>query len=329
MSGYKMGSGGPSWNGAPMVGGTMNIFGNVWYVAVHSGSGASDGNRGCDSAKPFSTMAKAIATASAGDTIILGAGTHSIDTSASAMVPKADMQFVAAVPPMGGKPSTIITGDADDLAAMCTIDVDGVGFHGIEFLLVAGATTAVDLFDVAQTTAVNGLVFRDCWFNLNSCDHATAIMRALAIDDATNATTGMVIKNCRFIGGDATTTEAQYIVVGVGGIPDALIEDNVFALESADGTTEGIHFIDPAAAGKSYAMTIRNNDFIGAKDGGGDSVGIVFASAMTDNEILGCIRTNYFPGCADAAITTDESSESCVNNYVPDGSGGALIDVVA
>jgi len=306
---------------------TGNPFGNNWFVAT---SGGSDGNKGTSTKRPFATIQQALDVAAAGDNVILSPGTHTIDTGTDgAMIPLADMNFIAAIPPMGGKPSTIITADADDLAAMVTIDVDGVGFHGIEFLLVAGGTTAVDLFDIAQTTAVNGLVFKDCWFNLNSVDHATAIMRALAIDDATNATTGLVVKNCRFIGGDATTTEAEYIVVGVGGIPDALIEDNIFVLESADGDAVGISFGDPGTSGKSYAMTIRNNDFIGAKDGGGDSVGIKFASAMTDNEILGCIRTNYFPGCSDNAITTDESSESCVNNYIPDASGGALIDVIA
>jgi hypothetical protein len=117
--------------------------------------------------------------------------------------------------------------------------------------------------------------------------------------------------------------------VGIGGIPYALIENNVFCIESADGDSIGINFVDPGSANKCYGMTIRNNDFIGAADAGADTVGIVFAAAMTDNEILGSIRNNYFPGCSANAITTDESSKSCVNNYVNDAAGGALVDVVA
>ena len=206
-----------------------NPFGETRYVAA---SGGSDGNVGKNASRPLATIAKAISLSAAGDNVILGPGTHSVDCSVSPLVPLADMQFFAAIPPYGGKPTTIITADADDTANLVTVDVDGTGWHGIEFLLVAGGTTAVDLFDVAQTTAVNGLTFTDCWFNLNSVDHATAIMRAIAVDDGTNATTGMVIKNCRFLGGDATTTEAEYIVSGVGGIPDALIEGNVFLLQS-------------------------------------------------------------------------------------------------
>jgi len=309
--------------GVPVTCG-LNPFGNTWFVAV---SGGTDGsNHGGDRDNPFATITHAISRGSAGDTIVLGPGTHSVDCSVSPLVPLADMQFVAAIPPMGGMPSTIITADADDTANLVTIDVDGTGWHGIKFLLVAGATTAVDLFDVAQTTAVNGLVFRDCWFDLNSVDHATAIMRAIALDDGTNATTGLVIKNCRFLGGDATTTEAEYIVTGVGGFPDALIEDNVFCLESSDGDAVGIHIADPGATGKNYAFVIRNNDFIGAIDGAADSVAVKM-DGFTELEVLGIIRTNYFAYCAAASVTFDMMPEGIINNYYGDNdTGGTLVD---
>ena len=300
-----------------------NPFGETRYVAA---SGGDDGNQGKNASRPLATIAKAISLSAAGDNVILGPGTHSVDCSVSPLVPLADMQFIAAIPPMGGMPSTVITADADDTANLVTLDVDGTGWHGIKFLLVAGALTAVDLFDVAQTTAVNGLVFTDCWFDLNSVDHATAIMRAIAVDDATNATTGMVIRNCRFLGGDATTTEAEYIVTGVGGIPDALIEDNVFCLESIDGNAVGIHIADPGATGKNYAFVIRNNDFIGAIDGAADSVGIKM-DGFTELEVLGMIRTNYFAYCTAAAVTFDMMPQGIINNYYGDNdTGGTLVD---
>lgn len=306
------------------AGGGMNPFGTTWFVDYTNGS---DGNLGTKADSPFKTIANAISQGSAGDNIILARGTHSVDVSSAALVPKADMTFMAAVPPVGGKPSTIITHDADDSANLVEIDVDGVSFHGIEFKIVAGGTTAINLFDIAQTTAVNGLVFRDCWFNLNSVDKNGAVTTAMLIDDATNATTGMVIKNCRFTGGDATTGTFVYLQIGVGGIPAALIEDNVFELESADADGYALNFADPGASGKSYAFVVRNNDFIGPKDAGADAVAIQFTDAMTEGEIVAIVRTNYFAYCAAPPVDEDEMNKGFVRNYVgDDDTGGTLVD---
>ena len=300
----------------------INPLGSVWYVAA---SGGNDSSAGTDPTEPLATIAQAISNASAGDTIVLGPGTHSVDVSAAALIPKADLKFVAAIPPHGGKPSTIITHDADDGADLITVDVDGVVYEGIEFLMVAGGTTAIRLLSLAQTTAINGIVFRDCWFNLNSVDAAN--VKAIAADDATNAVTGLVLKNCRFIGGDATTNQAVYVNVGVGGIPNALIEDNIFILESADGDAKALLFGDPGAAAKCYGMVIRNNDFIGPSDGGGDAVPIEFNAGMTEDEIVGIIRTNYFAECSATPITQDKVNGSLARNYVgDDATGGTLVD---
>ena len=310
---------GVSSMGIPLTG-SVNPFGNVWFVAV---TGGSDGNSGSDADHAFATIAYAISSGVAGDTIVLGPGTHSVDVSTAALVPKADMQFVAAIPPMGGKPSTIITHDADDGATLITVDVDGVGFHGIEFLMVAGGTTAITLIDVSQTTAVSGLVFKDCWFNLNSVDAAG--VQALGLDDGTNATTGLVVKDCRFLGGDATTNQSAYMIIGVGGIPKALVEGNTFELESIDGDFAGLQFNDPGAL-TSYAVVIRNNDFIGDDGGGEDNEGITIAAASEDTEFVGIIRSNYFGGASANPITKDQGSASQLENYRADGSGGAIFD---
>lgn len=311
------------YGGNPVAGSGVNPFADTYFVAA---SGGDDTQTGKNAKKPLSTIAKAISLGSAGDTIVLSPGTHSVDVSVAALIPKADMQFVAAIPPFGGKPSTIITHDADDGAVLVTVDVDGTGWHGIEFLMVAGATTAVDLFDVSQTTAVNGLAFTDCWFNLNSVDHATAIVRAIALDDGTNATTGLVIRNCRFLGGDATTTESEYIVSGVGGFPDGLIEDCVFLMQSDDADAVGINMADAGAGDKNYGIVIRNNDFIGAMDGNADSVGIKFGG-MTELEMVFMIRTNYFAYCTAQCITFDKMPEGIIQNYYGDNdTGGTLVD---
>ena len=137
-----------SWTSARnSVPGGINPLGSVYYVAASGGSDSATGN-GLDPNEPLATIAAAISNGSVGDTIVLGPGTHSVDVSAAALAPKADQRFVAAIAPHGGKPSTIITHDADDGANLVAIDVDGVVFEGIEFLMVAGGSTALVLIDI-------------------------------------------------------------------------------------------------------------------------------------------------------------------------------------
>jgi len=300
--------------------------GKVVYVDGTNGSATGSGLTP-DSA--VTTLALGLAASAANDIISIAPGTYTVDISTNPIIPLANQTWMAGTPGYGGFPNVKIIADADDTAvSLFAIDVSGVAFKDLWFQMKTAAATHVTLIDAAQTTAVNGLAFIDCWFDLNDQDDAG--LKGLAFNDATNAITGLVIRGCRFIGNDATTTAAvPYIDIGIGGIPYALIEDSVFCLESIDGDCIGINFVDPEGANKCYGMVIRNNDFIGAQDAGADTVGIVFAAAMTDNEILGSIRGNFFPGCSANAITTDETSKSCVNNYVNDTAGGALVDTVA
>ena len=300
-----------------------NPFGVTWYVAA---SGGNDSFSGKSPTEAFATIAAAITAGSAGDVFILGPGTHSVDVSTAALVPLADMHFKGAIPTNGGKPSTIITHDADDGADLCTVDVDGVVFEDVEFLLVAGGTTALRTMAVSQTTAVTGLTFKNCWFNLNSVDAASVI--ALAVNDATNATTGLVVTGCRFTGGDGTTGQISYIQIGIGGLLKSVIERNVFELESADADCYGVDFLDnAAAANKGYATVIRDNDFFGPLDAGCDGIGIFIAAALTELEILAMARTNYFAFCNAPPITIDKMNKGFVWNYVgDDATGGTLVD---
>ena len=307
------------------VPGGINPLGSVYYVAASGGNDSATGN-GLDPNEPLATIAQAITNSSAGDTIVLGPGTHSVDVSAAALSPKANTRFVTAVAPKGGKPTTIITHDADDGADLVLLDVDGVVFEGIEFLLVAGGTTALRTVAISQTTAVVGAHFIDCWFDLNDVNVSNIF--AIAINDATNATTGVVIKNCRFHGGSGTVGQVSYIQIGVGGLLQSLIEDCVFELESADADCYGLDFLDnAAAANKSYANIIRRNSFIGPLDAGEDGVGIFFAAAMTELEILSLVSENYFAYCSVTPITIDKMNKGIVQNYVGDNAtGGTVVD---
>jgi hypothetical protein len=254
-------SNGVSSLGIPFDSG-INPFGTTYFVRA---SGGSDNNDGLNSDSAFATIQQAIDTYAAGDTVILSPGTHSVDVSTAAIVPLADTQFRAAIPPMGGLPSTVITHDVDDADNLVEIDVDGVGFYGIKFLIITGSTTAVNLIDIAQGTAVNGLTFEDCWFDLNDVDLTGNVTTAMLLDDASLVTTGLVVRNCRFIGGDAQTGTAQYVVSATGGIDDALFERNIFILESGDNDCVGINLGDPTTTLSNYGFIIRDNDFIGPK----------------------------------------------------------------
>ena len=297
-----------------------NPFGTTWFVDSALGV---DTNPGKTPAGCVLTVARAITLSAAGDTIVLSPGTHSVDVSAAALAPKADTRIVGAIPSYGGMPSTVLTHDADDGADLVLIDVDGVVFEDIKFLLIAGGSTALRTMAVAQTTAVNGLAFRNCWFDVNSVDAAGVL--AIAANDATNATIGMSVSGCRFIGGDGTTGQISYIQIGAGGTPDLLVEDNVFVLESADADCYGVDFLDPVGTGKSYAFVIRNNDFIGPTDAGEDGLGVFIASATTETELIGIIRTNYFAYCALDAVTQDEAAKAFVRNYVGENTAGGAI----
>ena len=300
-----------------------NIFGDTWYVDVTNGN---NNNQGQDPKSAFATLAQARSSSAAGDTIVIAPGTYPIDVSAASLAPKANQKWMAANPARGGATSVIIVADADDSAnAPVAVDVNNVHFEGIEFKLVAGGTTALFCLDTAQTSAVRGLSFDDCWFNLNSVDAAGVI--ACRFNDATNAITGLSLKRCRFVGGDGTTGQVSYIQIGVGGLPDGRIEQNTFVLESADGDCYGLDFLDPGATAKSYALVVKNNDFVGPKDAGADGVGIFFAAAMTETEIVALIHDNHFAYCSATPITIDKINKGVVRNYVGDNAaGGTLVD---
>lgn len=299
-----------------------NVFGKTVHLDVTNGNAS---NKGTGPRDAVLTIKQALALSAVWDELLFAPGTYPVDVGDASVKPLAFQTWRAAVPSYGGAPSVIIVADADDnVATPVVIDVDGVIFDGIEFKLVAGGTTALYCIDISQTTAVRGVTFLNCWINLNGVD---AVVIGIRLNDATNATTGLVMLNCRLIGATATTNIATLIQVGIGGIPDALIEQNIFVVQSNDGDALAFDFLDPGAAVKSYAMSIRNNDFIGPSDGGGDGVPFKFAAAMTEDEIVGIIRTNYFSNCTTAPITIDKVNNNIVRNYIgDDATGGTLVD---
>ena len=298
-----------------------NPFGTTWFVDATNGSDDNTGRREDDA---FATIAKFISSAAAGDKVVLSPEDHSVDVSVAALIPKARMQFIGAIPAYGGMPSTIISVDADDGDDMITIDVDGVYFKDIMFQHFLNAGTAVRLFDIAQTTAVNGLVFIDCWFDMNSADVTGGT--ALNLDDATNIVTGLVLRNCHFVGGDATSAVNLYIDIGVAGLKQSLIEHCVFCCEGTDDDYAAISFADPAGTGKNYGTVIRYNSFIGPVDGAVTLVPILTPAGSTSEYPMQW-HSNFFSYCTVNPIPVDQMDQALVRNYVGDlGVGGTIVD---
>ncbi len=305
------------------VPGGINPFGSVYYVAASGGSDSATGG-GLDPNEPMATIAATITAGAAGDTIVLGPGDHSVNVSSAALIPKADMRFVGAIAPHGGLPSTIISVDADDGNDMITVDVDGVVFENIMFQHFVNAGTAIRLVDVSATTAVSGLTFVDCWFDMNSADVSGGT--ALNIDHASNVVTGLVLKNCHFVGGDATSNVNLYIDIGVGGIKQSLIEHCVFCCESTDDDYAAISFADASGAAISYGTVIRYNSFIGPTDGAVTLVPIL-TPAGSSGEYPMQWHSNFFSYCTVNPLPVDQLDQGMVNNYVGDlTAGGTLVD---
>ena len=276
----------------------------AWFV---DGTNGNDSNIG-DQDSPFASIAAAITSSAAtrGDVVVIAPGTYTIT---SALVPLANMSFIAGLQNNPRRPSVTITGNIADLVQ---IDVAGTHWEGIEFK--ASGATADNLVDIADGANVAGVSFVNCVFH--GGDKTSVV--GIQADDATYAVTDMVVKGCLFR--DLTGT---HIDIGVLGMAYSYIGHNQFAIDVASGTAIALADTSAFATGKGYV--IEENVFTGV-DSTADEVGITIAG--TENTTgAGIIRNNHFAYLAAAAITIDKLSLSEVQNYYGDASvGGILVD---
>lgn len=287
-----------------------NPFGTVYYV---DGTNGSDSNTGKDPTDAFATIEAADAVASAFDTIVIAPGTYTVAAASSPITPVANLHYKAAVPPMGGKPTVIWTGaDSGSLTELVEVNVDNVIFEGI--LFQADDANLAQLINLADTANCAGIKFIDCWFDAN----ALATVDGIAAEDASFVASGVVVKGCRFLEGCVSGIE-----VGVLGLPDWVIEDNVFRM---NGGEDAITMADVTAFSVGAGFVIRRNIFIGPEDGGGDAEGIVIAGG--DDIALGAIFQNFFVDLA-TTITQDQHDENVGQNWVGGTTGAAVVDPTA
>ena len=286
-----------------------NVFGSTWYVDGTNGNDSSDG---LDPNSALATLGAARTASSAGDIIVVAPGTYTQTAAAEPLTPKANQQWIAAVANYGAKPTVIVEGTAE--TDVVDIEVDGVIFSG--FCFQADHNDVARLVKVADTVAVTGLTFLDCWFDGNS----KTTVNGISAIDATYALEALYAYRCRFTQCDIG------ISIGVQGFADSMVEECIFDMQDAGGGDIGIQLADTSALATGYGFLIRRNDFLGAIDAGADSVGIVIGGTE-DTTAIGVIRNNFFAYCGASAITVDKISKSQINNYYGDaGTGGTLVD---
>ena len=286
-----------------------SVFGTTWYVDTTNGN---DTNTGKDPNDAFKTLDKAKTSSAAGDTIVIAPGTYTQTAAEEPLTPLKNQHWVAAVPGRGGRPTVIITGTAE--AVVVDLAVDGVFFEGIHFQADDNAVT--ELVRIGEGAAVTGGGFIDCMFDGN----AKTTVNGLSIDHASQAWTGGVVRGCRFVNCDVG------IDVGVSGIPECVIEDNIFDMQDAGGGDVGIALADTTAAATGYGFWIRYNLFIGPPDAGKDAVGITVAGTE-DTTGFGGISDNIFSYTGTSPVTIDKIGFSTVRNVYGDATGGLQVDV--
>jgi hypothetical protein len=282
----------------------ISPFAKLYYV---DGTNGSDGYTGTKPSRAFLTIAKAITmtVAARGDTVIIAPGTY----TEAVLNPKSYTIFRAGLF-SARRPSVIIT---SNIADMVTVDVDGVQFHGIEFL--AAGNTTDNLINVGSVAAVDGCLINGCVFN--GADKTTVV--GIKIAHATIASLRLVVVNSLFR--DLTGT---HISVGVMGFAYSYIGFNQFAIDVNSGTAINLADTTTFAIGKGYV--IEHNTFTGF-DATADEVGITIAGTANTTG-AGIIRNNYFAYLASGAgaITVDKLELSLVNNYIGHTTtGGSLV----
>ncbi len=157
-----------------------NAFGSTIYVDTTNGN---DSNSGLDPKSAFATLDAAQTLSAAGDIIVIAPGTYTQTAAEQPLTPKANTHWLAAIPNGRAAPNVIIEGTAE--ATVVSVEVNGVIFEGIEFQADNAAVTR--LVSVADTVAVAGLTFKDCWFDAAG----VATVDGIEAVDGTFGVTGM------------------------------------------------------------------------------------------------------------------------------------------
>lgn len=212
--------------------------GNYWFVDSVNGS---NGNSGLKPERAVATIAKAIALAAAGDTIVALPGhTEAVTAAGTIAVSKAGLTIVSAG---FGRRRAVIT-YTTAVGASVNVTAANVSFIGVVF-----AAIGFDNITAAVNVSAADCAFIDCEFELANATNQAAlgILTTAAADR-------LVVKNCFFHGSADAGTATAIRIVGGNAIR---VEDNRFI----GNYTTTLGAIDNATTACTNAQVVRNTIF--------------------------------------------------------------------
>lgn len=241
---YDFGSGGPFWNGIPMIGGfpLASTQGKVWHVKPYSGS---DGNSGKAPNKAFKTLSKALssATADKNDVVLLYAESNTAASTFDFLAAATDWNKdgvhligVCAAPFIGSRAGIRNSTSVLTIEDLFTVSADNCLIANISIFMGDCASTATS----PRAMVVSGMRNRIVNCQISGIGHDnmdSAGARSLAVTGAEN-----YFKNC-YIGlntikRDTCTTEV-YLTTGARNIFEDCMFDSYTTLSTFKAVTVG------------------------------------------------------------------------------------------
>lgn len=281
---------------------------------------ASDGNDGLTAYRPLRTLNRALtlATANAGDVIVLLPGTHtpqdSAGTATSAAVSVAGVTITglpfagirhsdSRMPAQGKKRRTIVSGSlADELLNITAADVEIAFLH---FTLTAAADPSQQAIDISS--AGNRTHIHDCTFSMAVTTDDTAVMCIELIGTSDS----VVIDHNYFY----VENNAGPAVRISGAATNFLLENCTFDWGRSATAWDDVVEVTTTAVG----LTFRDNDIL--SNNTTDIVDVFDIAGATGDEATILIR-NLFPKGSDPVEPANVADVSFAGNVLAETSGG-------
>ena len=323
---------GTLWGAIPVMGG------RVFWVAPSSpytidgrSYSSSDNNDGLSPERALATLTQAItnATANVGDVIVMLPGAHSY--TATTTISKSGLTITGI--PMGQysvsthgsagpkKHRTSIVNTAT-AGIILTINagVNDTEISYLHFLPVAAGGVAVYAASAGSGAGANTVYIHDCTLAMVATA-ATSTYGVQLGTAATGSVNDMLIRNCYFQSGDASTTGANgAAVVCVGTAYNLTIEHSTFA---ALGTGAWARAFENIGAAASAGITIRDCDFINSSNATSIITTAVYTSGTQIDAGINLYRC-YIAAGTDVATAAAIVDVGLAETYLASSGGGAL-----
>lgn len=321
MSGYSFGSGGPTWNGIPMIGSLPMGLTKVWFVDYGNGSdGVSTKDN--SSVKPFKTISKAMSAVTTNKNegiALMGSSTHVLTEMLTVSKNRVHMFGYDPGGRKYGQNAKVSLGSTTAATDIATMKNTGVrnSFRNIKFInendvaegiycvVEAGEYAVYDFCEIYKSTDLDVTGAAELVMNGDS-----AIVSNCTIGSNANALSGAVIRPC------------VMLTKGLGGSGKVARDVTFVGCEfwRWAANTANAFVWATTATDVERKMEFRDCLFnVTTKSTATPAVAVGGAAALTDGEILltGNTAEN---GCT--ALATQTGIFSCLATYAAGGGSG-------